>query len=377
MEKRIKLLFIFPTPQVWGGEGVWLNLLRRINRKKFSISVLTFGTGKLLKRLEDINVKYYSLEKARLRNVFGSVKNLFRMIKFLKKEKFDIVNSLGVHLLSTLSTSVLNIRYILHIHTIHSLPLIDRWCLRRARHVVTVSNFSKQLLIGYGVIKEEYIHVIYNGIDIEEFEKKVKGVNLRKELRLHKDTQIVCYIGRIVKAKNLKMLVQTIPKIEQDYQGRVKFLFVGDSPKINIREPDYKDNLLKLAEELGVENDIIFTGRREDVVNILKQINIFAIPSLLEVCSMAILEAMTMAKPVLAIRAGGNPELVSEETGILVNPNDLNGFAKGIIKLLKDKEKAFMIGRAGKRRVKEYFSIEKNVKMTEELYEEILSRNIL
>lgn len=377
MEKRIKLLFIFPTPQVWGGEEVWLNLLRRINRKKFSISILTFGTGRLLKRLEDINVKYYSLEKARLRNVFGSVKNLFRMIKFLKKEKFNIVNSLGVHLLTTLSTSIVPIRYILHFHTMHPLPLIDRWCIRKAKHIITVSNFTKELLISYGT-KPNCIKMIYNGIDIEGFEKKIKGVDLRKELRLQEETQIICYIGRIIKSKNLETLVQIIPKIKKDYQGKAKFLFVGDTPKINPREADYKDVLLKLAEELRVKDDVIFTGRREDITSILKQIDIFALPSnFLEVCSMAILEAMAMAKPVVAIRVGGNPELVSEETGILVNPNDLNGFAKGIIDLLKDKEKAFMIGGAGKRRVKEYFSIEKNVKMTEELYEEILSRNIL
>jgi len=371
MEKTIKVLFVFPISQVWGGEKVWLKFLAKVDRDKFSLFVLTFGEGKLLKRLEKIEVPYYLLPTARIRNVFSSLKNLLRMISFLKEGKFDIVNSLGVHLLTTLATSILSIPYVLHIHTVHPLSLIDRWCLRRARHIVTVSNFSKEFLIGYGV-KPEYIEVIYNGIDIEELEKKVKGIDLRRELGLDEDTQIVCYIGRIVKWKSLEMLIRVIPKIKQGYSGKIKFLFVGDTPKIGVREPDYKDILLKLAEELGVENDVIFTGRREDIVDILKNIDIFAISSQLEVCSMAILEAMTMAKPVVAIREGGNPELVTEDTGILVEHGDLDDFADAIVGLLKDKEKRLKMGIAGRKRVKELFSIEKNVANTQKVYEELL-----
>jgi glycosyltransferase involved in cell wall biosynthesis len=290
------------------------------------------------------------------------------VLGFLKRGKFAVVNSLGVHLLTTLSTTILNIPYVLHIHTIHPLPLIDRWCLRKTRHIVTVSNFSKEFLIRYGV-KTENIEVVYNGIDIEELEKKAKGIDLRRELGLDEDTQIVCYIGRIVKWKNLDILIKVVPKIKKDYQGKVKFLFVGDTPKRDIREPDYKDTLLKLARELGVENDVIFTGRRKDMADVLKNIDIFAIPSLLEVCSMAILEAMAMGKPVVAMREGGNSELITENTGVLVKPEDLTGFAEVILILLNDKKRREQIGEAGCERIKQFFSIRQSVNKLQETIE--------
>jgi len=377
MKKPIKTLFVFPANQVWGGEEVWLEFLARLDRNKISPFVLTFGKGKLLQRLEQIGVPYYLLPEVRIRNVFDLLRNLFLMMRFLRKERFGVVNSLGVHLLSSLSTSILNIPYILHIHTIHPLLFIDRRCIRKAKHIVTVSNFSKQFLCGYGV-KPESIEVIHNGIDIEGLEKKTKGLDLRKELGLSVDAQIVCYAGRIVKWKNLDFLIKAIPKIKGGYCGNVKFLFVGDTPKRDLDEPDHKEVLLELAKELGVGDDIIFTGRREDVVDILKNIDIFAIPSLLEVCSMSILEAMAMGKPVVAVREGGNPELITNYTGILVEPGDLDGFADAIVGLLKDKERRQRMGRVGLLRVKEHFSIENNIsKLTDIQRRQFLNFSIL
>lgn len=370
MRKPIKALFVFPISQVWGGEEVWLEFLARVDRGKISPFAVIFGKGNLLKRLEKIGVPYYLMPAARIRNVFGSLRNLLLMIRFLRKEGFAIVNSLGIHLLSSLSTLILNIPYILHIHTIHPLPLIDRWCLRKARHIVTVSNFSKEFLLGYGV-KPDYIEVIYNGIDVVELEKKAKGLNLRQDLGLGRDTQIVCYIGRIVKWKNLEMLVRAIPKVKQDYQGVVKFLFVGDTPKRSFKDADYKDTLLESAKEIGVQDDIIFTGRREDedIVDILKNIDVFVIPSLLEVCPMSLLEAMAAEKPVVAVRVGGVPELATEDTGILVEPGDVDGFAKAIVSLLKDKGRRQRIGQTGRRRIKEFFDIKNNIEKLEDTIE--------
>jgi glycosyltransferase involved in cell wall biosynthesis len=370
MRKPIKALFVFPISQIWGGENVWLEFLARVNRNRVLPVAFVFGEGELLKRSENIKVSYYLLPKARLRNIFISLKNLFLMIRFLKKERFDVVNSLGVHLLTTLTTSILNIPYILHIHTIHPLPLIDRWCLRKARHIVTVSNFSKNFLIGYG-IKPEIIEVIYNGIDIEDLVEKIRGIDLRKELCLDGDEKIVCYIGRIVKWKNLDFLIKAIPKVKENYEGKVRFLFVGDTPERDMAEEDYKGALLRLAKELGAEGEIMFTGRREDVVDILKNIDIFALPSHLETFPMSVLEAMGMGRPVVAIKVGGIPELVTSETGILVEPGDLDGFTKAIIDLLRDKEKRQKMSKAGCKRIKEFFSIEYNVNKLEYILENV------
>ncbi len=361
MKRTVKALFVFPVSQVWGGENVWLQFLSRMDRDKISPCALVFGEGELLKRLERINLPYCTLSYTRIRNVIATTRNLLLICRFLKKERVNIVNSLGVHLLTTLSTLLLNLPCVLHIHTIHPLSSIDRWCLRRAKYIVTVSNFSKQFLIRYG-IKPQDIQVVYNGIDIEHLERKAKEMNLRIELGLEEDTQIVCYAGRIVRWKNLEMLIRAIPEVKRYYKGKVKFLFVGDTPGSYADRHNYKDVLLRLSRQLNVENDVVFTGRRDDIIDILKNIDIFAIPSLLEVCSMSILEAMSMGKPVVAVRMGGNPELITAETGKLVNINDVDGFARAIADLLSDREERQRLGERAFLRVKNNFSLEHSVR---------------
>lgn len=366
MEKPIKALFIFPLTQVWGGEKIWLEYLRRINRSRVDPQCMVFGRGELLDKLDELHINYYCLPLTRIRNIISYVKSFLKMVTILENEKFDVVNSLGVHFLSSLATSFLHIPYIIHIHTIHALPFVDRWCLRRARHIITVSNFSKQFLTRYGV-PERYVAVVHNGIDTKELEVKAHGKDIREELRLDNDALLVCYAGRIVRWKNLALFIQAIPEVKARYAGKVKFLFMGETPGKNAEKQDYKDSLMKLAKGLQVSDDVIFMGKRADVAHIVKQIDIFAIPSLLEVCSMSILEAMALTKPVVAMKAGGNPELVTQETGILVEPGDSKGFAAAIATLMNNPEKRNNLGWAGARRIKEFFEIEESVKRIEDM----------
>ncbi|MDP3142925.1 MAG: glycosyltransferase, partial [Candidatus Omnitrophota bacterium] len=206
MKKPIKTLFVFPVSQVWGGEEVWLKFLDRVDKNKINPFCLVFGEGQLSRRLKDMAIPFSVFPLARIRSPFLYGRNLFRIISLIKKEKFEIVNSLGIHLLTTLTVLFLNITYMLHIHTIHRLPFIDRWCLRRAKNLITVSNYSKEFLVSYGV-NPSNIKVIHNGVDAEDMKRRIKGNNLRKELRLADDVALVGYTGRIVKWKNLELLI--------------------------------------------------------------------------------------------------------------------------------------------------------------------------
>jgi glycosyltransferase involved in cell wall biosynthesis len=365
MRQAIKALFVFPVSQVWGGEKIWLDYLERMERTKIIPCVLVFGKGELLDRVQELKIDYYCLPAARIRNPLSSLRNFFKMLAILKKERFDVVNSLGVHLLSTLATGILKVRYILHIHTIHRLPWPDRWCLRRARHIITVSNFSRRFLEHYG-IEPGYIQVVYNGIDMEKLGRKAKGTDIREELHLGKDIQIVCYTGRIVKWKNLEMLIKTIPEIRKNYSGKVKFLFIGETPRIRQKGENYEEALLELAEGLQVKNEVIFTGRREDTASIVRQIDIFTTPSLLEVCSMSILEAMALAKPVVALNSGGNAELLAEGAGVMAESDDRKGYAQAILDLLNSAQKREELAAAANRRIKQLFNISDNVRKLED-----------
>ncbi|MEW6100985.1 MAG: glycosyltransferase family 4 protein [Candidatus Omnitrophota bacterium] len=364
MKKQIKVLFVFPRPQVWGGETVWLQYLSEINREVFSPFIMTFGKGELLSRIERLKIPYLTLREARIRNLAGFSLNFLKMRSFLKKENFDIVNSLGVSLVTAITANSLRIPYILHIHTMHPLRSIDKWCVRNTGDIITVSNFTRDFLLSYGA-RPENIKVIYNGLDFEEI-KKSPPSDLRKELGLNPEVKIVCYIGRIIESKGLDFLARCIPKIKQGYAGKIKFLLVGHIPSCGSKAGGYKEHLLNLAQDLKVKDDIIVMDKREDVAGVLTGIDIFAMPSHMEVTPVAILLAMAASKPVVAIRVGGVAELVSSDTGILIDSKDLDGFSQAITGLLNDEQKCNKLGQEAQRKALDNFSLSRSLGQLEE-----------
>ena len=150
---------------------------------------------------------------------------------------------------------------------------------------------------------------------------------------------------------------------------KAKFLVVGEGAE--------KNRLKKLAEKLNISENVIFTGLRGDVREILVITDIFVLPSLFEGLPNVIMEAMLAGKPVVATHIPGNDELVIDgETGSLVLSKDSDSLASAIINILENPDKGKQMGINGRKRVEEYFSIDETVKKTEELYEALVRLKI-
>ena len=148
-----------------------------------------------------------------------------------------------------------------------------------------------------------------------------------------------------------------------------KFLITGGPMYYN---KNYKRELIKYAEGLGLNHNVIFSGIRKDIPEIMSTLDIFVLPSINEPFGRAILEAMACGKPVIATNGGGIPEIVkNDETGVLVPLKDADKLAQAIIVLLEDKERAKKMGLAGRKRVERYFSLEKMVEKIETLYDQL------
>lgn len=120
---------------------------------------------------------------------------------------------------------------------------------------------------------------------------------------------------------------------------------------------------------------MIFTGVRRDVPRLLGAADVFALSSLSEGVSIAILEAMAAGLPVVATRVGGNPEIVLDgQTGLLVEPGRPDLLAAALEQLLKDPRRAAVLGAAGRRRAEEKFSLRAMVGAYAEMYREVALR---
>jgi glycosyltransferase involved in cell wall biosynthesis len=164
--------------------------------------------------------------------------------------------------------------------------------------------------------------------------------------------------------KGFKFLIKAISDI-MEVAPDARFLFVGEGP--------LRADLENLAQKLNLYDRVIFTGFRSDIPDLLSTMDVLVVPSLLEGFPMITLEAMAMAKPIIASDIPGIKEEIKDgESGILVPPKDSKALATAILKILSSDEIAENIGLAARQSVEEKFSVDKMVMETERLYSSLL-----
>jgi len=145
-------------------------------------------------------------------------------------------------------------------------------------------------------------------------------------------------------------------------EPRARLVLVGRGEQRNYLEA--------VADRLDIADAVLFAGFQEDVVAWVSSMDVFVLPSLWEGFGLAILEAMALARPVVATRVGPIPEVVvDQETGILVPAQDVPRLAQAITVLLRDKDRRLALGQAGLRRAREKFGLREMVERTRNVYE--------
>jgi glycosyltransferase involved in cell wall biosynthesis len=234
----------------------------------------------------------------------------------------------------------------------------------RCARVVAVSENLKRFVTERTGIPARRIRVIYNGIDSFPDIHPHEQARLRNEIGLDNEDQIVGTVGSLYPIKGHRFLIEAIPAIIRACP-RARFLLVGRG--------DQEIPLKEQVKRLGIERYVYFLGLRQDINRLLSIMDVFVLPSLSEGLSVATLEAMASAKPVIATRVGGNPELVVEgETGMLVPSEDDQALVRSIVGLLSDTSLARRLGQRGRARVEQRFQLQMMLRKYQELYEECL-----
>jgi glycosyltransferase involved in cell wall biosynthesis len=131
--------------------------------------------------------------------------------------------------------------------------------------------------------------------------------------------------------------------------------------------------LKAITVERGITERVHFAGFQESVGSYLSALDLYVHPSIKEAFGLAVVEAMAMGKAVVATTTGGLPEVVAQgETGLLVPPGDPESLAAAVVSLLEDKVRREQMGRSGKARAQERFSLDASVRHMERVYGEVL-----
>ena len=238
---------------------------------------------------------------------------------------------------------------------------LDNYVQRYAKAIVSVSEATRTQLVSLG-LRPERVRVIANGVDLRSVRQGM-GRGVREEFGLDEKDRIVTFAGRFSREKGLHVLAAAAARVKSA-AGHVKFLIVGDGPE--------RPALRKLVEHLGVKDDWIMPGFRHDAARFLLDADICVLPSLTEGLPLMVLEAYACAKPVIASRVGGLPEVVEDrKTGLLVEPGSADALAEGLMYLLRNPGMAIEMGRAGYERVSARFTAERQARAYVDLFLEV------
>lgn len=212
---------------------------------------------------------------------------------------------------------------------------------------------------------------IYSPVDVSEFDpSNVRPTNSVPDEDVDaEDPIIIGTVANVNPIKGLEYFIRAIASVNEYTNRPVHAPIVGGI--IDSRQ-DYYEDLLKSCKELGIEENVHFLGRRDDVSALLADFDMFVLASVAEACPMAVLEAMAMEKPVIVTQVGGIPEQIDDgEHGWIVPPEDPDAVASAIMDGLKNETEAKRRGKRARERVCSKFSLAQCVKKHESLYQDI------
>ena len=236
--------------------------------------------------------------------------------------------------------------------------LTSRFFSRFPRRFIAVSKYISKTISALGV-NENFIDIIPEGLDIENFISTADGINVRQELSLLDTKPIIGMIGCLVAWKGQDIFLKACAKVLESRDCNI--LIVGDTPD---NRPEYRQSLQKLAEHLSIREKIFFLGHRNDIPSIIDACDIIVHASTSpEPFGRVIIEAMALAKPVIATEPGGPSEIIENgEDGFLVPPADPEIIAERLKLLIDQPDIGKRMGNKARQKVLQEYSIENHAK---------------
>lgn len=243
--------------------------------------------------------------------------------------------------------------------------LIDRCLARQFSGIVTVSEFTRERIVGNYGVDPERIHVVPNGVSVEPPSKEqIAEIRTRHDLGTR---PVVLALGQLVARKNMACAIAAFAHVVRR---------VRDAVLVIAGKGSQREELENLAAVLGIAPNVRFIGfvPEQDKGAWLGAADVFVFPSFLEGFGMAAAEAMACGTPVVASNTSAIPEVVRDgETGFLADPNDAESFAEPLIRLLTDAGLREQMGEAARAYARESFNWDHVAARVLDIYRKIAS----
>jgi glycosyltransferase involved in cell wall biosynthesis len=389
--RSTSFLYVSDAPTVSGAEIVFLNYLQAFAPPAFRTHVFFRASNvRLLAEVQRRGLSYTSVEtfsRTPIRTTlnprelahFASsiVRTARSLARVIRERDVDLVHTTmyPASLYVGLACRMTGRRQIWHEHNIKHIHAVNRWIYRWVGRsccsVIGPSDAVTTRLLRAG-IEPEKVRTLYNGIDLAAFDRtRVDVAGARRELGAADGDRLIGLFGQMLAYKGHGTLIDAAPAILRDHP-RAKFFFVGA-----LENPPYEAALRERLRNEGLESRFTFTGWRQNVPALMAAMDVVVVPTLTpEPAALSLMEGMALQRPLVATRTGGTAELVIDgETGLLFEPGDAAALARLVSTLLADDALAARLGRAGRRRMEERFSLERHLAEVETLYRECLNED--
>lgn len=339
---RIAIVFEFSTLN--GGERSMLATLDWLKANSPQIEFVAIGPGKgrladaLQKRdipLHDWSINDDSCVRRPAEEIEASLCQLIKSIN----PNLVHANSLAMGRVLGRVASRLDMPTTGHLRDIIKLSAAAIADLNRNCKLVAVSQATRNFHVDQG-LNADRLAVIHNGIDLDQFQPRSPTGWLHAELGLSRKDSLVACIGQIGLRKGQDVLASAAPDIVKQVPN-VHFLLIGERTSQKAESIEFEQTIRRRFVESGLANHLHFLGNREDVAEILGEIDLLVHPANQEPFGRVLLEASAAGVPIVATNVGGTPEIVLDGiTGRLIPPKNPTALAHAVIKSLTDKSES-------------------------------------
>ena len=357
--KRLRVCHVVLSLRPGGLENGVVNVVNGLESEHFHSSICALQQrGEFADRIRDPSVEIVEMGL----RPGNDPRMPLRLAALFRRLGTDIVHTRNAEALfyGVVGAKLAGVRHIIHSEHGRTFPekphraLVQRWLMRFVDYSFAVSACLKEDLIREIGVERNSLDIIYNGVDLRKFSAERAGSN-SSGIRIGS-------VGRLEPVKNYPLLLRALAGMSPQLQRRLTL--VGDGSE--------RGRLKKLAIQLGVNEQVEFTGHRDDVPQLLQGMDIFVLPSLSEGMSNTLLEAMAAGAAIVASDVGGNRELVEHDvTGLLFASNDLEQLTDTLIRLHTDTALRHRLSQAACARVREQFSMETMLARYEEMYRNV------
>lgn len=363
----LKTLFLLTTMPVGGAETLLVDLIRRLDRNRFTPEIAC------LKELDELGTMM-SREVLATSNYLSNkydLRVLPKLTRYLIRQKIDAIVIVGAgdkmfwgRLAGALARTPVVISALHSTGWPDGVGRLNRLLTPLTDAFIGVAAEHGRYLSEEGGFPPSKVHVIPNGIDTNRFRRDIAaGSYVRDEFQIPLDAPVCGIVAALRPEKHHELFLTGAQRIRQELPD-ARFLIVGDGPE--------RRKLERLAQVLRVADAVHFLGTRRDVPAVLAAMNCMLLTSKMEANPVSILEALATEVPVVAPRVGSIPTTVLDsKTGFLIEPGSVVDLADKVARVLRDLDLGVQLGRNGRQMVETQWSVDAMVSGYEDLITQI------